>query len=146
VDKYIARLIDSDDDLSGRRDLLQSVPGVGKTTAATLTAQLPELGKIDRCRISALVGVAAYDRESGNWKGRRSIFAGRSSVRHVLYMATITAIRCNPVIRGFAERLKKTGKPAKVIITACMRKLLTILKAMAREGRMWSPKCHLKTT
>jgi transposase len=146
VDKYIARLIDSDDDLSGRRDLLQSVPGVGKTTAATLTAQLPELGKIDRCRISALVGVAPYDRESGNWKGRRSIFAGRSSVRHVLYMATITAIRCNPVIRGFAERLKKTGKPAKVIITACMRKLLTILNAMAREGRMWSPKCHLKTT
>jgi transposase len=144
VDKRIARLIDSDDDLSGRRDLLLSVPGVGKTTAATLAAQLPELGKIDRGRISALVGVAPYDRDSGGFKGKRSIFAGRGAVRSVLYMATITAIRCNPVIRRFAERLKKAGKLPKVVITACMRKLLTILNAMARDRQPWSPKCILQ--
>jgi len=146
VDKHIARLIDSDDDLAGRRDLLLSVPGVGQTTAATLAAQLPELGKIDRCQISALVGVAPYDRDSGHFKGKRSIFAGRATVRSVLYMATITAIRCNPVIQRFAERLQKAGKMPKVVITACMRKLLTILNAMARDGLTWSPQCHLQTT
>lgn len=145
IDKKIERLIDSDDDLAGRRDLLLSVPGVGKTTAATLAAQLPELGKIDRCRISALVGVAPYNRDSGKWRGKRAIFAGRGAVRSVLYMATITAIRCNPTIRRFAERLQKAGKLPKVVITACMRKLLTILNAMARDGLKWSPKCHLQT-
>ncbi|MGD0141022.1 MAG: IS110 family transposase [Tepidisphaeraceae bacterium] len=146
VDKRIARLIDSDEDLAGRRDLLLSVPGVGKTTAATLAAQLPELGKIDRCQISALVGVAPYNRDSGGWSGKRAIFAGRAAVRSVLYMATITAIRCNPTIRLFAERLQKAGKMPKVVITACMRKLLTILNAMARDGLTWSPKCQLQTT
>jgi transposase len=144
VEKRIARLIDSDDDLSGRRDLLLSVPGVGKTTAATLAAQLPELGKINRCQISALVGVAPYNRDSGKWAGKRAIFAGRAAVRSVLYMATITAIRCNPVIRLFAERLQKAGKLPKVVIIACMRKLLTILNAMARDGLTWSPKCQLQ--
>ncbi len=144
VEKRIARLIDSDDDLAGRRDLLLSVPGVGKTTAATLAAQLPELGKIDRCQISALVGVAPYNRDSGKWQGKRSIFAGRAAVRSVLYMATITAIRCNPVIRAFGQRLQKAGKLPKVVITACMRKLLTMLNAMARDGLTWSPKCQLQ--
>jgi transposase len=145
VEKRIARLIDSDDDLAGRRDLLLSVPGVGKTTAATLAAQLPELGKIDRCQISALVGVAPYNRDSGKRAGKRAIFAGRAAVRSVLYMATITAIRCNPVIRTFAQRLQKAGKLPKVVITACMRKLLTMLNAMARDGLRWSPKCHLQS-
>ncbi len=144
VDQRIARLIDSDDDLAGRRDLLLSVPGVGKTTAATLAAQLPELGKIDRCQISALVGVAPYDRDSGKWQGKRSIFAGRAAVRSVLYMATITAIRCNPQIQTFAKRLQKAGKMPKVVITACMRKLLTMLNAMARDNIIWSPKCQLQ--
>lgn len=144
VEKKITRLIDSDDDLAGRRDLLLSVPGVGKTTAATLAAQLPELGKIDRCQISALVGVAPYNRDSGKSAGKRVIFAGRAAVRSVLYMATITAIRCNPVIRAFAERLENAGKLPKVVITACMRKLLTILNAMARDGITWSPKCQLQ--
>jgi transposase len=144
TEKRITRLIDSDDDLAGRRDLLLSVPGVGKTTAATLAAQLPELGKIDRCQISALVGVAPYDRDSGKWRGKRSIFAGRAAVRSVLYMATITAIRCNPIIRSFAQRLQKAGKMPKVVITACMRKLLCILNAMARDSITWSPKCHLQ--
>lgn len=144
VDKKIARLIDSDDDLSGRRDLLLSVPGVGPATAATLAAQLPELGTIDRGRISALVGVAPYNRESGTWRGKRSIFAGRAAVRSVLYMATLTAIRCNPIIQTFARRLQQAGKAPKVVITACMRKLLTILNAMARDGVSWSPQCPLQ--
>jgi transposase len=146
VDKHITTLIDSDDDLSGRRDLLMSVPGVGKTTAATLAAQLPELGKIDRRQVCALVGVAPFDRQSGTWTGKRTIFAGRAAVRRVLYMATITAIRWNPVISSFAKRLQETGKTPKVIITACMRKLLTILNAMARDGQTWSPQCQLQNT
>ena len=141
LDKKIERLIDDDEDLSGRRDLLLSVPGVGKTTAATLAAQLPELGRIDRARIAALVGVAPFNRDSGNRAGRRSISAGRAAVRCVLYMATLTAMRCNPVIRAFAERLQNAGKMTKVVITACMRKLLTILNAIARDGQPWSDKC-----
>jgi transposase len=145
VDKKIERLIDFDDNLSGRCDLLMSVPGIGKTTAATLAAQLPELGKADRQQICALVGLAPYNRDSGQWSGKRSIFGGRGAIRSVLYMATITAIRCNPVISRFAERLQKAGKLPKVVITACMRKLLTILNAMARDGRTWSPRCQLQT-
>jgi transposase len=137
IDQEIARLIDSDDDLSGKRDLLASVPGVGKTTAATLIAQLPELGRIDKRRISALVGVAPFDFQSGRFTGKRRIFAGRAAVRSVLYMATITAIRCNPVIKAFADRLRGAGKPAKVIIVACMHKLLTQLNAMLRDNRRW---------
>jgi transposase len=146
VDKRIGRLIDSDEDLSGRCDLLMSVPGVGKTTAATLAAQLPELGKIDHRQICALVGVAPFDRDSGKWSGKRSIFGGRGAVRSVLYMATVTAIRFNPVISRFAERLQKAGKMPKVVITACMRKLLTILNAIARSGQAWSPSCQTQTT
>jgi transposase len=144
VDKKIQRLIDSDDDLAGRRGLLLSVPGIGKTTAATLAAQLPELGKIDRRQISALVGVAPYNHDSGKSTGKRSIFAGRAAVRCVLYMATLAAIRFNPVISRFAQRLQKSGKLPKVVITACMRKLLTILNAMARDGQKWNDRCQLK--
>jgi transposase len=146
LDKKIEKLIDDDEDLSGRRDLLLSVPGVGKTTAATLAAQLPELGQIDRAKIAALVGVAPYNHDSGKHTGKRSIFAGRSAVRCVLYMATITAMRCNSVIKVFAERLRKAGKMPKVVITACMRKLLTILNAIARDEKPWSEKCLAQNT
>jgi len=146
VDKRIEKLVDSDEDLSGRCELLMSVPGIGKTTAATLAAQLPELGKADRQQICALVGLAPFNRDSGKWSGKRSIFGGRGAVRSVLYMATVTAIRCNPVISQFAQRLQKAGKLPKVVITACMRKLLTILNAIARDGRKWNLSCQLKTT
>jgi len=145
VDKRIERLIDSDENLSGRCELLMSVPGIGKTTAATLAAQLPELGKADRQQICALVGLAPFDRDSGKWSGKRSIFGGRGAVRSVLYMAAVTAIRCNPVIIRFAQRLQKAGKQPKVVITACMRKLLTILNAIARDGQPWKPSCQLQT-
>jgi transposase len=118
-------------------DLLQSVPGVGPVLARTLIAELPEIGCIDRRSIAALVGLAPFNRDSGAWRGKRSIQGGRSSVRNVLYMATVSAIRCNPVIKAFYARLRAAGKPAKLAITACMRKLITILNAIVRDRQPW---------
>ena len=118
-------------------DLLQSVPGVGNTTARTLLADLPELGTLGRKQITALVGVAPLNRDSGTMRGRRSTWGGRAGVRKVLYMATLVATRHNPVVAGFYRRLRAAGKPAKVAIVACMRKLLLILNAILRDRRPW---------
>lgn len=118
--------------------LVQTVPGVGPITAATLVGELPELGKLDRRRLSALLGVAPINRDSGRQQGKRFTTGGRNEIRRVLYMATLTARRYNPVIRAFGERLKAAGKPYKVIMTACMRKLLVILNAMVLAGTAWS--------
>ena len=120
-------------------DLLQSVPGVGRVVSLTLLAQLPELGRISHKEIAALVGVAPLARDSGTLRGKRLVYGGRAPVRAVLYMAALVASRRNPVIRAFYERLRAAGKPAKVALTACMRKLLTILNAIARDGRPWQP-------
>jgi transposase len=120
-------------------DLLKSVPGVGRVTARTLLADLPELGQIGRRQLAALVGVAPVNRDSGSWRGHRSISGGRSMVRSVLYMATLTAIRCNPVIRSHYTQLRQRGRPAKVAIVACMRRLLIILNAVLRERTPWQP-------
>ncbi|MGH7372668.1 MAG: IS110 family transposase [Candidatus Rokuibacteriota bacterium] len=120
-------------------DLLQSVPGVGDVTAFTLIADLPELGHLDRRKIAALVGIAPINRESGAWRGRRMIAGGRPRVRCVLYMAALTAIRFNPVIAHFYQRLVAAGRPKKVALTAAMRKLLTILNAVVRDQRPWQP-------
>jgi transposase len=139
LDKSIVQLIKDDDDLAGKSRIIQSVPGVGPVVSATLIAQTPELGRINRNEISALVGVAPYDHDSGTFKGKRSIFGGRAAVRAVLYMAAITAKRCNPVIRAFAERLELAGKPFKVVIVACMRKLLTIINALVKRNELWNP-------
>lgn len=114
--------------------LLRSVSGIGPTTAATLIAELPELGRLNRRQISALVGVAPMNRDSGQMRGRRVICGGRARVRHTLYMATLTATRYNPVIRVFYQRLLAAGKLKKVALVACMRKLLTILNAMVRDN------------
>jgi transposase len=143
------RLQDLDGDLQRRLraspvwreqdDLLRSVPGIGPVTSATLLAALPELGTLDRRQISALVGVCPFNRDSGQSRGRRMIFGGRAGVRAVLYMATVTASRCNPVIHAFYQRLRTAGKPAKVALTACMRKLLTILNAMLKAKTPWQP-------
>lgn len=122
-----------------RDDLLRSVPGIGPVTAATLLAALPELGTLDRHRISALVGVCPFNRDSGQHRGPRMIFGGRAGVRAVLYMATVTASRCNPAIKAFYLRLRQAGKPAKLALTACMRKLLTILNAMLKAKTPWQP-------
>jgi transposase len=136
LDKKIRALVESDDDFDSTDKLLRSVPGVG--AVVTLLAELKELGSTNRRRVSALVGVAPYNHDSGTMKGRRSIFGGRASVRSVLYMAAVTAIRCNPVIKAFAERLDKLGKAKKVQIVACMRKLLGFLNVMIRDRLTWN--------
>jgi transposase len=120
-------------------NLLTSVPGVGPITALTLIAELPELGRLGRRQIAALVGLAPFNRDSGTFRGRRMIRGGRASIRRVLYMATVTATRHNPVIAGFYHRLRTTGHPGKVALTAAMRKLLTILNAILRDHRPWQP-------
>ena len=121
-------------------DRMRSVPGVGPVLSTTLLADLPELGHLDRKKAAALVGVAPFNRDRGRMTGQRAVWGGRGSVRHALYMATLAARRCNPVIRAFFERLTKAGKPFKVAMTACMRKLLTILNALLAHHAVWDPK------
>ena len=147
LDKRIVKL---DDDLSKRLrasdawrtkdDLLQGIPGVGAITSLTMLAKCPELGQMNRRAIAALVGVAPRANDSGKHRGKRFVWGGRADVRAVLYMATVSAIRCNHDIKTFAARLKQAGKPAKVIIVACMRKLLTIMNAMVKNNAQWASK------
>ena len=139
VDGELGRAIETSPVWRAKEDLLKSVPGVGRVLTLTLLAQLPELGRLNRREIAALVGVAPFNCDSGQLRGRRRVWGGRASVRTVLYMAVVSAIRCNPVIRIFYERLRQAGKPAKVALTACMRKLLTILNAMLSHGTRWDP-------
>lgn len=120
-------------------DLLRSVPGVGPMLTTTLLADVPELGQLNRKQIAALIGVAPLNRDSGTYRGRRAIWGGRAPVRKTLYMATLTATRYNPVIHAFYARLVAAGKPKKVALTACMRKLLTILNAMIARRTAWKP-------
>ena len=118
-------------------DLLRTVPGVGEQLSLTLLANLPELGTLNRRQIAALVGVAPYNRDSGTLRGKRAVWGGRSRVRAVLYMGALVASRHNPAIRDFYQRLLATGKPKKVALVACMRKLLVILNAMLKHGSLW---------
>lgn len=127
------------EDWAERDRLLRSVPGVGPVLSATLLGCLPELGSLSGKKIAALVGVAPFNRDSGKKRGKRRVWGGRGQVRAVLYMATLAATRSNPVIRGFYLRLVEAGKPKKVALTACMRKLIVILNAMMRDGKPWQP-------
>lgn len=122
-----------------RDNLLQSVPGVGQTLSRTLVAELPELGTLTRHQIAALVGVAPLNRDSGTLRGRRTTWGGRAVVRAALYMGTLAAVRWNPVVKAFYQRLRAAGKAPKVALVACMRKLLTILNAMLKHRTPWSP-------
>jgi transposase len=122
-----------------KEDLLRSVPGVGRIAATTLIAELPELGALYRKQIAALVGVAPFNRDSGQWRGTRSIRGGRSSVRAALYMAALVASRRNPVLQKFYQRLVAGGKAKKLALVACMRKLLTILNSMVKANTRWQP-------
>ncbi|EBI7230358.1 IS110 family transposase [Salmonella enterica] len=122
--------------------LLSAVKGVGAATVAVLLAEVPELGSLTRREISALIGVAPINRDSGTMRGRRTVFGGRASVRTALYMAALVATRHNPVIRDFYTRLVAVGKPKKVALTACIRKLLTILNAMLKKNEAWDPLYH----
>lgn len=118
-------------------NLLKSVPGVGAGLARTLIAELPELGRLDRKKVAALVGVAPFNRDSGTLRGKRTVWGGRATIRAALYMAALVASRFNPVIARFYHRLLAAGKPKKLALTACMRKLLTILNAMVRDHKPW---------
>ena len=149
IDWLEKRIRDLDDDIHRmlrgsplwreRDDLFQSVPGVGLITSTTLMADLPQLGTLNRKQIASLVGVAPHNCDSGQKRGRRMIWGGRARVRAVLYMAALCGTRFNPVLRSFYRRLVDSGKPKKVALTACMRKLLTILNTMARTGEAWNP-------
>lgn len=137
LDEELATAIRSSPLWREKDELLQSMPGVGPVLATTLRASLPELGILSRQQIAALVGVAPLNRDSGTIRGKRTIWGGRAHVRATLYMAAIVASRGNPMIRAFYHRLCAAGKAKKVALTACMRKLLTILNAMLRTRRPW---------
>jgi transposase len=138
IDKDIDRMVKENPVWHAKDKLLQSVPGVGPVLSATLIAELSELGILNRKKIAALVGVAPFNRDSGKHRGERSIWGGRCRVRQPLYMAALNAVRFNPTIRVFYERLLANGKKKKVALTACMHKLLTILDAMLKHSSYWS--------
>lgn len=146
VEKDLDRSIEQNPIWKENEEVLRSAPGIGPVTSRTLLAELPELGTLDRKQISALVGVAPFNRDSGSLKGRRSIWGGRAPVRCALYMATLVATRRNPVIRDFYKRLTAKGKIFKVALVACMRKLLTILNSMIKHKNYWSETFSHQTT
>ena len=137
LEEDITRLIRSSPVWREKENVLTSAPGIGDVTAHALIAELPELGRLSRRRIASLAGLAPFIRESGRWKGRRMIRGGRAHVRRALYMATVVAIRYNPPIGDFYRRLIGAGRPKKLALIAAMRKLLTVLNAMLRDGRQW---------
>ena len=137
VDHELGQMIEHSPVWRAKDDLLRSVPGVGPVLSRTLLGELPELGQLNRKQIAALVGVAPLARDSGTLRGKRLVWGGRAPIRTVLYMSTLAAARCNPVIRAFYLHLRAAGKPAKVALTACMRKLLVILNAMVRSNTHW---------
>ena len=139
VDGELERTIQASPLWREKDELLRSVPGVGAVLSSTLLVELPELGTLNRKELAALVGVAPLNRDSGTLRGRRSIWGGRAAVRSALYMGALVAARHNPVIRAFYARLRARGKPAKVALVACMRKLLSMLNAMLRDNRPWRP-------
>jgi transposase len=145
IEHQIDDLVRQNDDWQHKVDLMTSVPGVGRTTATTLLADLPELGQLNRQEIAALAGVAPYNHDSGQLRGARCIWGGRAPVRNALYMAALSAKRCNDVIRPFAQRLAENSalrpsKAPKVVLTACMRKLLIILNTMLKNNTSWNPR------
>ena len=139
LDAEIAAQVQADPTWAETEKRLRSVPGVGRILATTMLADLPELGHLDRRQIASLVGVAPLNRDSGRQRGKRTIWGGRARLRAVLYMGTLVATRFNPIIRAFYQRLCTAGKAKKLALTACMRKLLTILNAMVRHQTSWHP-------
>ena len=139
IDTDLAQRLRKSDVWRTKDDLLRGIPGVGPVTTLTMLAKCPELGLLNRREIAALTGVAPLANDSGKHRGKRFIWGGRADVRAVLYMAAISAIQHNDAIKAFAERLKKAGKPPKVVIVACMRKLLTIMNSMLKNNTPWNP-------
>lgn len=150
IDYLRMELTQADDDLDqavrnsplwDKHEVLTSVPGVGRVLSITLLADLPELGRLNRREVAALAGVAPFNQDSGSFTGRRRIAGGRKRLRRVLYIATVAAVRCNPVIQPFYHRLRAAGKPTKVALVASMRRLLLILNAMLKTNALWRPPC-----
>ena len=139
LDARMGEMVKGSTQWRARDQLLQSVPAVGPFVSYTLIGQLPELGRIGKKQIASLAGVAPVNRDSGLMRGRRTVWGGRQAVRNALYMAAVSGIRHNPAIRARYTRLREQGKPAKVAIVACMRKLLVTLNAMATADRHWEP-------
>lgn len=139
LDKLIRDGIESDDGLRRKDEIVQSFKGVGPGTSAMLLSHLPELGSLNRQKIAALAGLAPWDIKSGKWAGQSRIWGGRMAVRNMLYMAALSAIRYNEVIRKFYQHLQSQGKKFKVAITACMRKILVILNTLVRNNCLWTP-------
>ena len=138
ADTELGRMVRESPVWREREDLLRTVPGVGPVLSLTILAELPELGRLSRREIAKLVGVAPLARESGTYRGKRYVHGGRAPLRAVLYMAALVGTRRNPVLRAFYAKLLAAGKPKKLALTACMRKLLVILNAMAKQGTRWS--------
>lgn len=145
LEAAIAALVESDDDWKGKLEMLTEVPGVGQVTGVTLVAEVPELGRLNRQEIAALVGVAPFNRDSGQFRGKRCISGGRAHVRCVLYMAALSAAKHNAWLRTFSDRLKQAGKPPKVRLMACARKLLTLLNTMVQTNTPWDPERCLQS-
>ncbi len=140
TEKKIVALIEDSPEYQAKNEVLQSMPGIRKVAAASIISNLPELGYITSKQAAALVGVAPMNRESGHYKGHRKIQGGRTQVRTVLYMAMMSAMQCNPVFKGTYQRLLIQGKPKKVAIIACVRKMVVILNSMLRDGVLWDAK------
>lgn len=140
IDKELAKQVSQNEIWQAKMGLLKSIKGVGQVIALTLVSDLPELGQVSRQEIAALVGVAPFNRDSGGHQGRKEIWGGRANVRTVLYMGTLVAVRYNPTLKAFYEKLCKAGKKKKVALVACMRKLLLIMNAMVKNNTSWQPK------
>jgi transposase len=139
IDRDIDTLVRGSPVWREKEDLLVTVPGIGNTLARTFLAEVPELGSLDRRKIASLVGVAPFTRQSGRWRGQSMIAGGRSAPRAAIFLAALTATRCNPVLRAFYQRLLARGKPKMVALIAVARKILTILNAMLRDKKQWQP-------
>ena len=142
IDNKLQKLIESCDEYKIKNDIIQSIPGVGKVVAFNLISEMPELGYINNKEAASLVGVAPFNRESGSYKGKRMIRGGRSQIRTAMYMAMMSAIQCNPTFKTLYQRLVAIGKPKKVAIIACIRKLVITLNSMVRDGVYWDPKMN----
>lgn len=139
VDKKLSKLIEKHPEYQAKNEILQSMPGIGDIVALSLLSDMPELGTISNKQAAALIGVAPFNRESGSYKGQRRIRGGRYQVRTVMFMAMMSAIQCNPVFKAKYQQLVAQGKPKKLAIIACVRKMIVILNFMLREGAHWDP-------
>jgi len=145
VDEKLLKLIESCPEYQAKKDIIQSMPGVGNVMTFSLLSNMPELGYLSNKQAAALVGVAPMNRESGGYKGQRRIRGGRAQVRTVMFMSMMSAMQCNPVFKATYQRLVAAGKPKKVAIIACMRKMVVMLNAMVRDGKLWSPVLEAKS-